>query len=135
MDVNTKPGRRRALDHLPWGKPAEAAPGSGPRAIEFQRGGKNDITAFPYQQLIWVNYFKKYGIIVHFGSHTVHVLGSNLESVYEGIRDQTLTIVKPEEPGLVNSLPGVESVFIKQVGQNAPGFVRPDISTLKKEEA
>ena len=134
MDANTKSGRRRALDHLPWGKPTEPPPGTGPRSLEFQRGEKNDTTAFPYQQLIWVNYLKKYGIIVHFGSHTVHVLGSNLENVYEGIRDQTLAIVKPEDPGSSNRS-GVESVFIKQVGQNAPGFVRPDISTLKKEDA
>jgi len=135
MNAGSKTGRRRALDHLPWGSQAKRPAGPSPRAIEFYRGGKDDYTSFPYTQLIWVNYFKSYGIVVHFGSHTVHILGQALEAVYQGIRDQTLDSVGPEEEEAPSSKAGVEKIFIKQVGQNATGFLRPTESDLKRDDA
>lgn len=135
MNTESETGRRRALDHLPWGSHSKQSARPTPRAIEFYRGGKDDYTAFPYTQLVWVNYFKSYGIVVHFGSHTVHILGQKLEAVYEGIRDQTLDSVGPEEEEAPGSMSGVERVFIKQVGQNATGFLRPSEADLKRDDA
>ena len=97
--MNASSHRRRALDHLPWSKSSgvETAPVFKPRTVEFYRGGKDNFTAFPYDKVIWVNFWKSRGVIVHFASHTIHIAGSDIVAVYEGLRDQTLKSVGPAE--------------------------------------
>lgn len=102
------------------------------RVPQEQRAGPHLV---PYSQLVWLNFYASYGIILHFGSHTVFVLGGKLTDVYERLRDRTLVSVGAEDAVDGANTPGVESVHIKQVGGNAPGFSRPDRSTLAKEDA
>lgn len=133
--VGNRP-RRRALDHLPV---QTTSPKAGPpvwiRAVEIYRGGRDDFTVFPYDKLVWLNYQPGKGIQLHFSSHTVFIAGHKLTELYQGLRDQVVKSLGPEEgPGGPCSK-GVESVFIKQVGGAAPGFVWPTEATLKTEQA
>lgn len=132
----TKPTRRRALDHLP-ARPAAAAaaPRFSERAVEIYRGGRDDWTVFPYDKLIWMNYQPGKGIQIHFASHLVFIAGHKLTSLYEQIRDQYAKSIGPEDGPQGPCTPGVESVYIKQVGKSEPGFVWPEEATLRNEQA
>lgn len=128
--------RRRALDHLPR---RTGAAGSKPvlsaRAIEIYRGTRDDYTVFPFDKLVWANYFPSKGIQLHFASHTVWIAGHDLSALHEGLRDQTVRSVGPEDAGSGPCSPGVEAVYIKQVGKEGPSFVWPSESTLEAEQA
>lgn len=133
--MSTKQPRKRALDHISLSKPTPTTPTFTPRVIEFYRGKKDNYVAFPFDKLVWVNFYKSKGIILHFASHTVHVVGSNIEDVYHGVRDQTLRSIGPALDAIGPKTKGVEAVYIKQVGSNSPGFVWPSDESLKKEDA
>lgn len=105
--------------------------------VEFRRlGKKDDYVAFPYSQLVWVNYYASYGIIVHFGSHTVHVLGRNMTALYASLRDQTLRQVHmSDELEAGDGEPLVTSVFIVAKSAKDPGFERLAVTDLAAKDA
>lgn len=105
--------------------------------VEFRRlGKKDDYVAFPYSQLIWVNYYASYGIIVHFGSHTVHVLGRRLMRLYTSLRDQTQRQVHMnDELEESDGEPFVTSIFILAKSSKDPGFERLEESDLESKDA
>ena len=71
-----------------------------------------------------------------FASHTVHVLGRNLASVYEGLRDQTLDRVHMRRDVDEESVePVVTNIYIRQATKNAPGFERLDEAALRSDDA
>lgn len=105
--------------------------------VEFRRlGKKDDYVVFPYSQLVWLNYYASYGIIMHFASHTVHVLGSNLAGLYASLRDQTQRQVHmTDELKPSGGEPHVANIFIVAKSPKDPGFERLAESDLEGKDA
>lgn len=105
--------------------------------VEFRRlGKKDDYVAFPYSQLIWVNYYASYGIIMHFASHTVHVLGRNLTALYSSLRDQVQRQVHMgDELEETKGEPFVTNIYIVAKSPKDPGFERLTDADLESKDA
>ena len=78
--------RTSSVDHyFQAEEPAEAAmpelPISAPPMLNL-RFHTGEEKAFPYSDLIWLDYNASKGILIHFASHTVAVWGKNLRPIY-----------------------------------------------------
>lgn len=107
-------------EYRPGKKPgAHAATREGrpPFSINFVRA--KDAYAIPYGHLVWMNYDRSSRIQLHFSSHSVSIIGSNLDAVYQGIRSQELSEVavtpgRPEMRPAKPSGPVVDEIRIAQ---------------------
>ncbi|MFN0133126.1 MAG: hypothetical protein ACKVW3_11465 [Phycisphaerales bacterium] len=134
MSLNSE--RRRALDPFPAKAPAAVGVSLSRPTVEFRRTGKkDDRVVFPFSQLIWVNFNASYGIIVHFASHTVHIQGTNLDTVYEGLRDQTLRQVQMEDSPKKKGEPHVERIYVVSKSSGDPGFTPLAAADLDQQDA
>jgi hypothetical protein len=78
--------RASSVDHyFEKEEPAETlnldAPISAPPMLNL-RFHTGEEKAFPYSDLIWLDYNASKGILIHFASHTVAIWGKNLRPVY-----------------------------------------------------
>lgn len=131
-------GRRRSvLEAFPVRDAAPTPPVFERAVVEFRRlKAKDDYVAFPYSQLVWLNYYPSYGIIAHMSSHTVHVIGVRLEKIYQGLRDQTLRQVQMQDENAVErDQPVVTNIFIIPKSASDPGFARLEIKDLEVKDA
>lgn len=55
-----------------------------PFHIDFELKGHNHV-AMTYGHLLWANFNRSAGIILHFSTHTVTLKGRNLRPLYDGI--------------------------------------------------
>lgn len=89
--------------------------------IRFEDGPS---TTFVYAHLIWMNFYPSKGIILHFASHTVWVVGRNLTGLYDELsqlRQREIVVVSEE-----HDLGEADAVIVHRVGvrQETPGQPR-----------
>lgn len=77
--------------------------------------------AFLYGHLVWMNWDKKIGIILHFSSHTLKLEGRNLGRLYEDLKELKLREIRvvAQEHDVADSDEPV--VFKASVNQVAAG--------------
>lgn len=91
--------------------------------IQFEDGA---CTTFLYGQLIWMNFYPSQGVILHFSSHTVWVVGRNLVKLYaelEGLRLRRMVVVSVE-----HDLGEADTVVVHwvKIGQHTQGEPRSE---------
>lgn len=114
-----------------FGAPVVGQPGTVRRSdswnptltIRFEDG---PCTTFVYAHLIWLNFYPSKGIILHFASHTVWVVGRNLTGLYDELSDlrrREIVVVREE-----HDLGEADAVVVHRVGvrQEAPGQPRSE---------
>lgn len=88
-------------------------------SVAYHRSGhRNDVSVFPYMKLLWINYHPSFGIIVHYGSHTVFIKGTRLEPVLSALRTQRLGQLRVNEDVEDPKSPVVERIYIRQKGDD-----------------
>lgn len=83
--------------------------------IRFQEG---HCMAFLYGQLVWMNYDREIGIILHFSSHTVKLLGRNLDKLYDELlelRLRQITVIDESRDLADDDRPAVYKALVEQV--------------------
>lgn len=106
-------------------------PSPGPRSdfwnptltIRFEDG---PCVTFVYGQLIWMNFFPSKGIILHFSSHTVWLVGRNLAALYAELSDlRRREVVEVREE---HDLGEADAVVVHRakVKQHTPGAARSE---------